>query len=118
MGGMESAGTRERLGEYGIVRELSAATSWLADDEAGRRVVLKTLPGDCLAQGKLRASIRERLERFQQAAHGGLANLIGVERDGDMAFLVWEFVDGLPLEDVLAARRRQEDFNALARELV
>src|SRR3954464_7435833 len=82
IGRMESAGTRERMGEYHVVRELSAGKCWLAEDAAGRRVVLKMLPEDCLAKGQLRASIRDRLARFREAAHGGLGNLLGVERDG------------------------------------
>ena len=37
---------------------------------------------DCLLRGQLHPSIRERLSRVRELAHGGVANLYGVGRDG------------------------------------
>jgi hypothetical protein len=108
----------EAIGDYRIVRELSAGKSWLAQDSGGRSVVLKMLPGDCLVKGQLRGSIRERLARFREAAHAGLGNLLGVEREGEVAFMVWEYVEGQTLEEALKERRRLEDANALGRDVI
>jgi len=67
-----------------------------------RRVVLKRLDDDCLLDGQLHPSIRERLERVRELPLRGVANLLGVERGADDAVthLVWEYVPGTPLEDV------------------
>lgn len=88
------------IGEYRIDREL-AAGSFLATESSGRRVVLKMLEGDCLLKGQLHPMIKDRLGRVRELAHLGVANLQGAERDGERAFLVWEFVQGITLEEYL-----------------
>ena len=65
-----------------------------------RRVVLKRLDDDCLLDGELHPSIRRRLERVQQLPLVAVTNLHGVERRGDAVYLLWEFVEGQPLEAV------------------
>jgi len=88
------------IGEYSIDRELGEG-SFLATESSGRRVVLKMLEGDCLLKGALHPMIKDRLGRVRELAHLGVANLQGAERDGERAFLVWEFVEGITLEEYL-----------------
>jgi len=79
---------------YRVLSELSPGKSWLAEGPGERRVVLKKLPADCLFNGKLRDSIRDRLGRVREIAHMGVASLIGVEKQDEAAYLVWEYVEG------------------------
>jgi hypothetical protein len=57
---------------------------------------------DCLLKGQLHPAVKERLARVRELAHGGVANLFGVERDAGAAWLVWEYAEGKPF-DVYAA---------------
>ena len=69
----------------------------------GRKTIVKRLDDDCLLDGQLHPSIRQRLERVRELPLRGVANLLGVERGGDSegaANLVWEYVPGRPLEEV------------------
>ena len=68
-----------------------------------RRLVKKPLDADCLLDGQLHPSIRQRLERVRELPLRGVANLLGVERHADgegVAQLVWEYAPGKPLEEV------------------
>ncbi len=94
------------IGEYRIERELGVG-SFLARESNGRRVVLKMLEGDCLLKGQLHPMIKDRLGRVREWAHLGVANLHGAERDGERAFLVWEFVEGKTLEEYLGEEERE-----------
>lgn len=94
-------------------------TTLLAIGPGGRGVVLKKLDPDCLLRGLLHPSIRERLARVRELAHGGVANLYGVGRDADQAYLIWEYLPGQTIDDYLAHRDRTErDLLMLARELI
>ncbi len=86
----------------------------------GRRVVLKSLDEDCLWKGQLHPNVRDRLARVRELAHAGVANLYGVERDGGLTYLVWEYVTGRTLADRAgsAASCPPRDFLLLARETV
>lgn len=107
------------IGGYQVSEILSEGQSWLAVAPAGRRVVLKTLDDDCLWKGQLHPSIKDRLGRVRELAHTGVANLYGVERDGSLVYMVWDFVAGQTLEDHAAgAACSQRDFCKLARDLV
>jgi serine/threonine protein kinase len=92
------------IGDYRIIRALStSATSYLCVDSSGRQVVLKQLESDCLLRGRLHPSIRDRLLRVRELAMKEVATLHSVERiNGSDAWLVWDFVDGRTLEDLLA----------------
>jgi serine/threonine protein kinase len=106
-----------QIGGYRIEEELAAGWSYRARDAAGRVVVLKILDSDCLLRGQLHPMIRDRLGRVREAAHLGLANLYGVERDDGRAFAVWEYVEGATLEDWLAAGREPGELRRLGHEL-
>ena len=112
-----SAGTE--IGGYRVIRELSPGRTWLARAAGGRDVVLKLLDEDCLWKGQLHPNIKDRLGRVRELAHVGVANLYGVERDGAMVYMVWEFVPGRTLDEYAAGEgRTHRDVLALARELM
>jgi len=68
-----------------------------------RRVVLKPLDDDCLLDGQVHPSIAARLTRVRELPMMNVANLRGVERIDSQAYLVWDYVEGRPLESSLAA---------------
>jgi len=110
---------------YAVLEELAAGQTYLAMAPGQRRLVLKLLDEDCLLEGHLHPSVRERLSRVRELAHPGLANLHGVERDRGAAYLVWEYVEGARLSDSAAGDTAAADLTPaqrrqlrLARELV
>ena len=101
-----------------IDRVLTDDRSFLAVGPGGRNVVLKTIDPDCLLRGSLHPSVRDRLSRVRELANASVANLFGVERDGDVAYLMWEYVEGLPFDVYAAANCTPRDMAVAARELV
>lgn len=86
------------IGQYTVLRTLTPGQTFLAQG-IGQPVVIKWIEGDCLVNGRLHPNIRDRLARVRELAHLGVANLHGVERDGERAFAVWEYVQGQTLEN-------------------
>ncbi len=108
----------DSIGEYEVIEQLGAATI-LARDSGGRRVVLKMLEADCLLKGQLHPMIRDRLGRVRELAHLGVANLHGAQRDGERAFVVWEYVEGQTLaEHVAEAKLEKQRLAELAQQIV
>jgi serine/threonine protein kinase len=101
---------------YTIVRSPSPGT-FIALADGGRKVLLKPLDTDCLLHGQLHPSIKERLSRVRELALKSAANLHGVERDKQGVFLVWEFIDGQPLESHAQSVSRSQ-FISMMREVV
>ncbi|MGB7160512.1 MAG: serine/threonine-protein kinase, partial [Tepidisphaeraceae bacterium] len=106
------------MGSYAIERELAPQRTYLATTSGEREVVLKMLGPECLLDGQLHPSVRERLARVRELAEKGVANLHGVERDGVHTFLVWDYVAGRTFADASAAELPYREFLQLARELV
>ncbi len=106
------------IGEYRIERELAPQRTYLATTSGGRRVVLKMLEPDCLLDGQLHPSVRERLARVRELAEKGVANLHGVERDGAYTFLVWDYIPGTTFADASAVELPHRELLQLSRELV
>lgn len=112
------AAPRSEIGGYEVVRTLAPDQSWLAT-AGGRVVVLKALDEDCLWKGQLHPSVKDRLGRVRELAHAGVANLYGVERDGGLCYLVWDYVQGEALEDYARSPEcGARQFLLTARELV
>src|SRR4051794_41358704 len=108
-----------QIGGYRVTATLLPDQSWLAEAEGGRRMVLKTLDEDCLWKGGLHPNIKDRLGRVRELAHVGVANLYGVERDGGLTYLVWDYVPGRTIaEHVSSPTCGQRDVLVVARELV
>src|SRR4051812_41066070 len=83
---------------YAIDSALSDDGCYLAIGPGGRGITIKRMEDDCLLKGQLHPAVRDRLGRVREIAHGGVANLFGVERDGAAAWLVWEYVEGKPFD--------------------
>src|ERR1700684_2575157 len=85
-----------RLGEGGM------GAGYLADDtRLGRRVALKVLPADVAADP-------DRMHRFVQEAklassltHPNVAYIHEIGQDGNLWFLAMEYVDGVPLTNLI-----------------
>lgn len=104
---------------YVIQRPLRDDQSYLGTGPGGRPVVLKRVDGDCLLGSHLHPSIRERLARVRELAHGGVANLHGVAREGEAAWLIWEYVEGKTLDEYFTDDRRTPvDLLNVSRELI
>jgi len=104
---------------YTVESALTAGQSYLAIGPGGRGIVLKRLDPDCLLGGLLHPSIRERLLRVRELAHGGVANLHGVGREGEQAYLIWEYVAGQTFDQYVDAdNRTPRDLLVVARELI
>jgi tRNA A-37 threonylcarbamoyl transferase component Bud32 len=107
------------LGQYVIIQPLSGDRSFLATDANGDRLVLKMLPPDCLLEGQLNPNIAERLRHVREIAMTDVAHLRGVERDAEKYFLVWDFVEGGPIDQyVMRSNQSAHDVMRLARELI
>lgn len=103
---------------YAVDCALSDKSCFLAIGPGGRGVTVKRMEDDCLLKGQLHPAVRDRLGRVREIAHGGVANLFGVERDAGAAWLVWEYVEGDPF-DVYAAHpeRSLRELAAAGREV-
>jgi len=106
------------IGVYPVERELAPQRTYLASTTGGRQVVLKMLDPDCLLDGQLHPSVRERLSRVRELAEKGVANLHGVERDGAYTFLVWDYVPGRSFAEASAGDLPHRELLGLSRELV
>ena len=104
---------------YAVEKPLTPGHSYLAAGPGGRKIVLKKMDEDCLLRGDLHPSIRERLSRVRELAHAGVANLHGAARDGESAYMIWEFVPGQTFDEFIAdPNRTQREILLLARELI
>ena len=105
------------IGTYRIARTLSPDRTFLAVDADGRQVILKMLDEDCLLRGKLHPDIHDRLARVREMANTSVANLFGVERDGNRIFAVWEYLQGKTFDQRVAEMQSASELLTLAREL-
>jgi serine/threonine protein kinase len=103
---------------YTVAGTLSENKSYLSIGPSGRGLVLKKLDEECLVRSLLHPSIRERLCRVRELPHGGIANLHGVGRDHDAAYLIWEYVEGVRFDQYATAPNRSpRELAIAAREL-
>lgn len=105
------------IGVYRLAQTLSPDRTFLALDAEGRQVVLKMLDEDCLLRGKLHPDIHDRLARVRELADTSVANLYGVERDGNRVFAVWEYLQGKTFGQRVAEMPSASELVTLAREL-
>lgn len=84
---------------------------------AARSIVRKRVEDDCLLDGELHPSIVERLQRIRELPVRGAANLHGVETDQGNTWLVWGFVPGMNLDQLLEHPQPREKLQGIARDL-
>lgn len=100
-----------------VDRVLVENQSWLVTGPGARQLVLKIIDPDCIVRGGLHPSVHDRLSRVRELAHASVANLIGVEREGESVYLIWEYVEGMTFDFFVGANRTPREVAAVAREL-
>ena len=105
---MALAKTMKKLGRYDLVRELGKGAMGLVyegrDPNLDRRVAIKTIKVENLtAQEAADYEVRFRTEARSAARlqHPHIVTVYDSDRDGDVAFLVMEFIDGDDLKQHL-----------------
>jgi serine/threonine-protein kinase len=104
------AGSWRRLGEYRLVREIGRGgmgVVYEAEQESlGRRVALKVLPPGALGDAR-------HVERFQREAraaarlhHTNIVPVFAVGEEDGTHYYAMQYIEGRPLDDVLAELRR------------
>ncbi len=102
----------ERIGDYRILRVIGQGgmgTVYEAEQESlGRHVAVKVLPRSLHNPKHLR-----RFEREARAAgrlhHTNIVPVFGVGHEGDLHYYVMQFIQGQPLDEVMAELRRLRD---------
>jgi serine/threonine protein kinase len=110
--------TPDEICGYRVERPLRDSGSFLVIGPGGRRIVLKPLDTDCLLKGALHPSIHERLSRVRELAMAGVANLHGVHREDNAAWLAWEYLPGKTFDELIAdPATTSRELQRIAREL-
>src|SRR5580704_6251183 len=105
------------LGRGGTGTVFEAADLYRVDlPESGQRVALKVLHAQIAGKPQLFAELQREFQLLQSLSHPNVVRAFDLDRDGDIAFLTMEFLRGLSLTGVLAARNqvRFERAHALA----
>jgi len=108
----------QHIGRYLVTGELGRGAMGIVyeaiDPLIGRKVAVKVIR---LAGGSEAAFLRDRLFREARSAgglfHPGIAVILDVGQDGDVAFIAMECVEGPSLAQVMAACRRVDRGEAL-----
>ena len=72
--------------------------------EAGQRVALMVLDAKSAERPGLAMDLRREFQLMQSLSHPNIVRAYGYDRDGDTEFFAMEYLSGLPLASVLAAR--------------
>lgn len=105
----------QNIGKYRVTRPLGKGAMGMVyegfDPVIERKVAIKTILGEYLEA----AEMQEALARFRREAqaggrlqHPGIVGVYEYGNDGDMAFIVMEYVEGQELKRVLATGMRYE----------
>jgi serine/threonine-protein kinase len=105
----------KQIGKYAIKRTLGKGAMGMVyegfDPVIERKVAIKTILSEYLEAGEMEEAIA-RFKREAQAGgrlqHPGIVGVYEYANDGDMAFMVTEYVDGEELKAVLGSGRRFE----------
>jgi serine/threonine protein kinase len=121
-GAAEPAAPLTQLGDFRIIREVGRGGMGVVYEaeqvSLGRRVALKVLPNQLLADSKH----RKRFEREARAAgrlhHTNIVPVYGVGEQDGMHYYVMQFIDGLALDEVLVELKRLREAEAAKRDKV
>jgi serine/threonine protein kinase len=95
------------LGRGGTGTVFEAADLYRVDlPESGQRVALKVLHGQIAGKPELFSELQREFQLLQSLSHPNVVRAFDLDRDGDIAFLTMEFLRGLSLTGVLAARNQ------------
>jgi serine/threonine protein kinase len=108
------------IGDYRPIRELAPGRTLLAVSRGGREVVLKRIAAECLIdRGELHPSVKDRLTRVRELPEKSVANLHGVEREGEFTYTVWDYIPGVTFaDDEISTALPLRELLLVARELV
>jgi serine/threonine protein kinase/Flp pilus assembly protein TadD len=99
----------ERIGEYRIVREIGRGGMGVVlealEEKLGRRVALKILPPELLANASARARFRREAELAARLDHSGIATVYGAGVEADRPWMAMRFVEGETLAHMIARAR-------------
>jgi len=104
----------QRIGRYAIVGELGRGSMGIVYDAVdsiiGRKIALKVIHVQALADGVEANSLRDRLFREARSAgalfHPGIVVVFDVGQEGETAYFAMERVDGPSLAEMLASGRQ------------
>jgi tetratricopeptide (TPR) repeat protein len=116
---VESAAPITQLGDFRIIREVGRGGMGVVYEaeqvSLGRRVALKVLPKQLLADSKH----RKRFEREARAAgrlhHTNIVPVYGVGEQDGLHYYVMQFIDGLALDEVLVELKRLREESEAAK---
>ena len=102
----------EKIGKYEIIASLGEGAMGVVyegfDPDIQRRVAIKTLH-PLLTRKKNGQEFLERFKREAQSAarciHPNVVTVLEYGQDGDMPYIVMEFVEGASLQDILKKRK-------------
>lgn len=77
----------------------------LALPNVDRRIAVKVLNADLRERPEMLAELRREFQNLQGLAHPNIVRAFEYDRDGDISFFTMEFLSGLSLSRVLAARQ-------------
>ncbi|HLW23719.1 MAG TPA: protein kinase [Steroidobacteraceae bacterium] len=94
------------IGRGGMGTVFQAVDQFKLDlPNADRRVAVKVLNPSVCERPELLAGLRREFQNLQALSHPSIVRAYEYDRDGDRAFFTMEFLSGLSVSRVLAARR-------------
>ena len=96
-------------GQYALIRKLGAGSTgavWLARTMSGSVVACKILHPRLRNNIRIVGQLRKEAEILSQLRHTNITRQVDICTEGTYAYLVMEYVDGEPLDEVLGDRTR------------
>lgn len=109
VGAASGIGTRERLGDFRIIREIGRGgmgVVYEAEQQSlGRRVALKVIGGNVAASAHGVRRFRREAEAAARLHHTNIVPIYGVGEEDGISFYAMQMIDGVGLDVVLDALR-------------
>src|SRR5262249_55964691 len=108
----------ERIGEFEILREIGRGGMGVVFEarqkSLGRRVALKVLSSGFLSTSKQLLRFNREATAAARLHHTNIVPVFGVGEQDDMHYYVMQFIDGVPLDEVLRVMRKSETSKSAA----
>jgi len=96
----------ETIGHYRLLEKIGAGGMGVVyrahDERLDRDVAVKLLPAEGFADENARKTFRREALTLSQLSHGNIASIFDFDTQGDLDFLVMEFINGVTLAERLA----------------
>src|SRR2546430_1726314 len=93
------------LGPYHLIERIGVGGMgevWKAEDtRLGRTVAIKVLPHAVAADAEATARLKREARTAAQLYHANIAPIHSIEQEGDLLFIVREYVEGEPLTQMI-----------------